>query len=41
MDNLFVATAIGHEPLHSEIAAQCGIEAGQGQSPSLQAPLRL
>ena len=31
MDNLFVATAIGHEVLHSEIAAQCGIEAGQGQ----------
>jgi hypothetical protein len=31
MDNLFVATAIGHEPLHSEIAAQCGLEAGQGQ----------
>jgi type I restriction-modification system DNA methylase subunit len=31
MDNLFVATAIGHEPLHSEIAAQCGIEAGQRQ----------
>jgi type I restriction-modification system DNA methylase subunit len=31
MDNLFVATAIGHEPLHSDIAAQCGLEAGQGQ----------
>lgn len=31
LDNRFIATAIGHEPLHSDIAAQCGIEAGQGQ----------
>jgi type I restriction-modification system DNA methylase subunit len=32
IDNLFVATVVGHEPLHSEIAAQCGLETGPAQS---------
>ena len=31
IDNEALATVIGHEPLHSEIAAQCGIAIGQGE----------
>jgi type I restriction-modification system DNA methylase subunit len=31
IDNLTIATALGHEPLHAELAAHCGIESGQGQ----------
>ncbi len=31
IDNITIATALGHEPLRAEIAAQCGLDSGQGQ----------
>lgn len=31
IDNITLATALGHEPLRAEIAAQCGLDSGQGQ----------
>lgn len=31
IDNAALATLIGHEPLHAELAAQCGIAIGQGE----------
>jgi type I restriction-modification system DNA methylase subunit len=31
IDNLALATVIGHEPLHAELAAQSGIAVGQGE----------
>ena len=31
IDNEALATVIGHEPLHADLAAQCGIAVGQGE----------
>ncbi|MCX6905861.1 MAG: N-6 DNA methylase, partial [Verrucomicrobia bacterium] len=33
IDNITIATVLGHEPMRAEVAAQCGLDAGQGQLP--------